>query len=299
MMKHRWLCLLLWLVLYATLPTCAQKAPKPVRVKAAYTYVSDNGDESRNKAVQTALLRARYEALKDVFGERVAGSTNMTTSNSQGVSSIKMWTHSGSELRADWLKTIKEDVREVTFRDGFWNVSVYVEGMAREVVAHADMECHILRNGTDLRHEDDRFRDGDRICLMFQSATKGYLAVYLLDETGAYCLLPYREQADGIYKIEANRKYVFFSEEYAGHGEEDFDLEVVVKTDKSQETDELCVVFSPRYFTKPVDQEGCQLGDGYVQPRNVSLEKFNDWLYKCQRTDAQMYVERKVITVKK
>ena len=76
-----------------------------------------------------------------------------------------------------------------------------------------DLQTVILRNGIDEKSASTDFKDGDDLFLSFQSPVNGYLSVYLVDaENNAYCLLPYRAQQAGIYKVEANRRYLFFKE---------------------------------------------------------------------------------------
>jgi hypothetical protein len=256
-------------------------------------------DESPKHAIETAFLRARYEALKESFGERVSSQTNMTLSNENGHSSVKFIQRGGSEIKADWLKTIKEEVLDQRLKDGFMIVTVYVEGMARETVsAGVDFEYHILRNGTTLDKEDDNFNDGDRICMTFQAPVNGYLAVYMLDESRAYCMLPYKEQVDGVYRIKANKQYVFFAKEYAVGEEQLYNVNNFAITNKAVEENEVCVVFSQHPFTKKTDEEGKQINSRFKLIRNVDIETFNDWLYKCQSNDPKMRVDRRTIIIK-
>ena len=42
----------------------------------------------------------------------------------------------------------------------------------------------------------------------YQSSTKGYVAVYLIDDSkNAYCLLPYQSSQDGKVRVDANTRY--------------------------------------------------------------------------------------------
>lgn len=293
---RRWFLLLTALCL--AVPMLAQKAK---RVKAEYTYVSDNRDESIRQAEANAFFKARCQALADEFGATVGGQTDIETVSENGQTSVRFRQRGGTELRADWLKTVKEEVRSRSMTDdGFLVVTVFVEGMAREIkTAGADFEYHLLRNGTDLTSEDDRFRNGDRLALMFQSAADGWLAVYLTDGQRAYCMLPYKEQPEGIYRVKANCRYVFFSDEHAQPEEQGYDLRLRLVTDKMQEVNTVYVVFSQQPFTKRTDSDGNRISDGLVMARNISLDDFEDWLYQCQRKDVGMRVEKKNITITK
>ncbi len=287
-------------MLLLSVSAMAQKA-KPVKVKAEETYVSDNKNESIKEAEDKAFFRARCKALEEEFGASTGGRTDITTIVENGQTSVKFRQQGGTEIRADWLKTIKEEVlsRSIT-NDGFMAIKVYVEGMAREIeMAGLNFEYHVLRNGNKIENEDDRFRNRDRVCLMFKAPVDGYLAIYLTDDKRAYCMLPYNEQTDGIYCIRHNQQYVFFSEEDAQTEEENYDLILRLVTDKQQEENTLYIIFSQKPFTKKTDEDGRMLSSNLMLARNVDLDEFEDWLYKCQRQDVQMRVEKKTITIKK
>lgn len=289
-------CLLLLTALCLAAPIVAQKAK---RVKAEYKYISDNRDESIRQAEANAFFKARCKALSDEFGATVGAQTDIETVSENGQASVRFRQRGGTALRADWLKTEREEVRSRSMTDdGFMVITVYVEGMAREIsTAGVDFEYHLLRNGTTQANEDDRFRNRDLLTMMFQSPADGYLAVYLTDGERAYCMLPYKEQKDGIYRVRANRRYVFFSDSHALPEEQGYDLRLRLVTDKASEENTVYVVFSQQPFTKKADTDGSPIADNLVMPRNVSLDDFEDWLYQCQRKDAGMRVEKKTITI--
>ena len=274
-------------------------AQKPQRVYAEYTYISDNKDESPNQSEKTAFFRARCKALEEKFGARTEDQTDIITINDNGQTSLKFRQRGGTEIKADWLKTIKEEVRSRSWtNDGFLIVEVYVEGMAREIVSAAvDFEYHLLRNGDKPEDEDDRFRNNDRLALSFKSPVDGYLAVYLTDDERAYCMLPYKEQTDGIYRVKANKEYIFFHEGHAQSIEKTYNLRLRLVTNKQREENTLYIVFSQKPFTKKVDNDGSAIKNNLVLARNVAIDDFEDWLYKCQRQDIQMRVEKKSIVI--
>ncbi len=277
---------------------CAQK---PKHVRAEYTYISENKEESPSQSEKTAFFRARCKALENEFGAMTGSQTDIVTMNDNGNTSVRFRQHGGTEIKADWLKTIKEEVRKRAWTDdGFMVIEVYVEGMAREIVsASVDFEYHLLRNGDKLENEDDRFRNNDRMALSFKAPVDGYLAVYITDDSRAYCMLPYKEQTDGIYRIKANKEYIFFHENHAQLTERGYDLRMRLVTDKQQEDNTVYIIFSQKPFTKKTDSEGSVVRDNLVLVRNVAIEEFEDWLYKCQRQDEQLRVEKKPILITK
>lgn len=290
--------LILMLAMCVSVPLLAQK---PHRVNAEYTYTSDNMDESPNQACQKAFLYARQDALKKVFGERVDGETEYIASIENGTESVSFRQRGGTMIRADWLKTVKEEVRSRSMtNDGFMIFTVYVEGMAREITtAGITLEYHILRNDTKLQNEDRHFKNLDNLYLWFKAPTDGYLTVYTTDEQKAYCMLPYQEQTDGVYQINANHEYIFYSKEHALKEEKNFGMPLVLSIDKDYEVNDFYIVFSKNLFTKVPDNAGSSIGEDMNLIRNVDLKKFNDWLYECQKRDVLMQVERTTITISK
>jgi len=277
-------------------PLMAQKAR---RVSAEYTYVSDKKDETPEQARREALLMARYEAIRSCFGELVAGQTDIVMNNNGGRTSMTFRHHGGTELKADWIETIKEEVRQQYYENGYWVVKVYVEGRAKEIdAAGVDFEYHILRNGTELRNEELRFKDRDRFYLTFRAPADGYLVVYVADEHSAYCVLPYAEQKGGNYQVKANRDYLFFSEDFRQEGEDSYNVAMrMVNLEKETVVNDVYVIFSPKPFTKKADRKGTKVGRNLELARNVDIETFSKWLAKCRRGDGQMHVERATITI--
>lgn len=175
-------------------------------------------------------------------------------------------------------------------------VTVRVKGKAREIVTAAiDFQVRILRNGTDDKFEDDDFRSGDDLYLSFQSPVSGYLAVYLVDADGqAFCLLPYRNQTDGIYQVNANQRYLFFNTREAPQTERPYVDEYVMTCSRSSEHNQIYVIFSPNQFVKAADNVSDDL-----LPRELLYNDFQRWLTKCRKRDKDMNLRMVPITIEK
>lgn len=243
-------------------------------VAGEYTFHAPE-NMTLEEAKQTALDRARIQALADEFGTIVSqtNTTHMQNSNNGGTD-IDFFSIGGSEVKGEWLETIGKPVYDIKYEQGMLIVKVYVKGKAREIVsAQIDVRAHVLRNGTDDKCESDEFRNGDALYLSFVSPVKGYLAVYLIDDKRtAYCLLPYRESTEGIYKIQANRRYVFFHADQAQRHDCNID-EYVMTCSCGQEHNQIYVVFSPQAFAKAADN-----AHGELLPRDLPFEDFQKWL---------------------
>lgn len=171
-----------------------------------------------------------------------------------------------------------------------------VKGEAREIVsAGIDFQAHILRNGTEDKFESEQFRSGDDLYLSFKSPVSGYLAVYLIDaESQAYCLLPYRNQTDGIYPINANQRYLFFNIKEATLIERPYVDEYVMTCEQESEQNQIYVVFSPNQFVKAADNQTKEL-----LPRDLPFEDFQKWLVKCRKHDKDMNLQMIPIVILK
>jgi hypothetical protein len=103
------------------------------------------------------------------------------------------------------------------------------------------------------------------------------LCVYLIDtEENAYCLLPYSTVTTGCQQIEANREYVFFSQDY-DHSADEY----VLGTEKSVEYNAFYIVFSPNKFTKARDFGGKKNWKNQLYPNTFPHKKsiaFTDFM---------------------
>ena len=196
--------------------TSAAFAQKLKTVEAEYTYHAPE-NVTLEQARRTALDRAMIQALANEFGTIVTQQNSTRVENRSGQSDIDFLSIGGSEVKGEWIETIGEPIYNIRYEGNMLVVVCNVKGKAREIVsAGIDFQAKILRNGTDDKFESNQFRSGDDLYLSFQSPVSGYLAVYLVDaDNQAYCLLPYRDQTDGVYPIKANQQYIFFSNEKA------------------------------------------------------------------------------------
>ncbi len=270
-------------------------AQKTKTVEGEYTYyVPEN--VTPEQARRIALERAQIQAIADEFGTIVqqSNSTRIQTSGSE--SKTDFFSIGGSEVKGEWIETIGKPEYDIRYDQDMLIVTCRVKGKAREIImSQIDFQARVLRNGTDDKFEDDDFKSGDDLFLSFTSPVNGYLAVYLIDSgERAFCLLPYRNQTDGIYPIEANRRYLFFSIKEASQQERPFVDEYNMTCERSSEHNVIYVVFSPNQFAKASDSSMSEL-----LPRELSYDDFQKWLAKCRKHDHDMIPRRIPITIKK
>lgn len=265
------------------------------KVEGEYTYRAPE-QVSVEQAKRTALERAKLEAMATTFGTNISQQNSTRVSNSNGKSNVDFLSISSSDVKGEWIETIGEPQYIINYEQGMLIVTCKVKGTIREITTAAiDIKAKVLRNGTEDRFESSEFRSGDDLYLSFQSPVDGYLAVYLLDEEGnAFCLLPYRNQSDGIYKVRANTPYIFFSEKDAPLQERSLIDEYVMTCEKAQEVNQIYTIFSPNPFIKSNDKD-----NGDALPRETDGESFQKWLAKVRRKDNSVNFSSKQITIAK
>lgn len=270
-------------------------AQKLKTVEGEYTYHAPE-NVTMEQAKRTALDRAMIQALADEFGTIVSQSNATRVENKNGQTDIDFLSIGGSEVKGEWIETIGEPQYNIRYEGDMLIVSVKVKGKAREIVsAGIDFQARILRNGTDDKFESDQFRSGDDLYLSFQSPVSGYLAVYLIDaEKQAYCLLPYRNQTEGIYPIKANQRYLFFNIKEASLQERPYVDEYVMTCERESEQNQIYIIFSPNQFVKATDNSS----NDYL-PRELSNGDFQKWLVNCRKHDKGMYQKMKTILIMK
>lgn len=203
---------------------------------------------------------------------------------------------SSSDVKGEWIETIGDPEYTIHYDKNMLVVKCVVKGNVREIESAAiDIKAKVLRNGTEDRFESSEFRNGDDMYLSFQSPTNGFLAVYLLDNNGdAFCLLPYRNQTDGIQRIAANISYVFFSEKHAEQEERRFVDEYTLTCEHINENNQIYIIFSPNPFVKANDND-----NGELLPREIDGHSFQTWLAKVRRKDKFVNFISKQITIQK
>ncbi|MDR1595101.1 MAG: DUF4384 domain-containing protein [Prevotellaceae bacterium] len=286
------LILLVWVIFPAV--TFAQKT---VTVCGEYTYIVPE-NVTQEQAKQTAIGRAKIEALTEKFNQTLSQQNATIAENSEEKSSVKFIAISGSEVRGEWIEDTKPPEIKIFYEEGMLVVKASVCGKAREIKgAGIDFTAQILRNGTESRFASDNFRHGDDFYLLFKTPVSGYLAVYLMDDRqNVFCLLPYRSDASGKTQVKAGKEYVFFSAKHADNESRAFVDEYTLTSEKSSEQNFLYLIFSPNAFTKANDS---QVDSELVLPRELPFEDFQKWLAKNKTKDKDMKVETKSLMIKK
>lgn len=284
--------ILIILVLALPITSFAQKEKK---VTGEYTYYAPE-EVTIDRAKRTALERAQLEAISATFGTNISQHNATRISNVNGHSDIKFHSFSSSDVNGEWIETIGAPEYNISYEQEMLVVKCKVTGKIREITSvPIDIKSKVLRNGTEDRFESSEFRSGDDMYLSFQSPLDGFLAVYLLDDNGdAFCLLPYKNQTDGIQKVSANTPYLFFSAKHVSLSERSLVDEYTLTCEHNMENNQLYVIFSPNTFAKANDNDM-----GERLPREIDSKSFQKWLAKVRRKDKDMNFISKQITITK
>lgn len=268
-------------------------AQKIKRVEGNYTYRAPE-NVTIEHAKYIALERAQIEAIASTFGTNISQHNLTRVSNSDGQSNVNFLSLSSSDVKGEWIETIGTPTYEISYEQDMLIINCKVKGVVREIItAEIDIRAKVLRNGTEDRFEASEFRSGDNIYLSFQSPVDGYLVIYLVDDNKAYCLLPYRNQAEGIYEVKANTAYTFFSESLAPVSEHYYVDEYELTCQKDNETNHIYLLFSPIQFIKANDKK---LEESL--PRELTLEAFQKWYSKQKQINSNFYTKHYLLTIK-
>lgn len=276
--------------------SAAAFSQKTEKVTATYTYYAPE-HISQAEAKRIALDRAKITAIADAFGTIVTQSNTNVVSVQNGKTEERFFSLGGSEVKGEWIETLKDPVYDIRYEGDMLVVSVEVTGRIREIVgAGIDFTAKVLRNGVEEKFDSTEFRSGDDLFLYFKSPVDGYLTVYLLDETSGdvFCLLPYRASGEGAYRIEHDRPYILFSSKHELNNPGDVD-EYNMTCNSDKEYNDVYVIFSPNSFAKANANEVMS----EVLPRQLSFEDYQKWLAKLRKKDRDACVKKIEIQIHK
>lgn len=265
-----------------------------VNVTGEYTYYGDDNTTPK-EARRLALEGARLDALAKAFGTTVTQSLVSDETVKDGKESNFFKSYSETEVKGEWLADNGEPEYKVSY-DNDGNIVMYckVKGRARALSNEApDFEVAVLRNGTELRHADTRFRSGDDMRLYFKAPVDGYIAVYLCgDDRMAYTLLPYSTSSVGCVKVKRGQEYVFFDTRLSPAELRSEVDEMQLMTDEVVERDRFYVLFSPKPFVKANDNFTAE-----NLPRSMPFNDFYKWLTKTRRNDPSLALKYIDVTI--
>jgi hypothetical protein len=103
----------------------------------------------------------------------------------------------------------------------------------------------------------------------------------------AYCLLPTSNDVRGNFQVKNNEEYILFNETPT----------YIFTTKYSLIYNHIAIVFSPNEFYKANDQQG--ENGKYTLPRELTLDKYQEWLSRCKAHDAQLVEKQLTVQIVK
>lgn len=271
----------------------ATYAQKTETVTAAYTYYAPE-NISLEEAKHIAVNRAKVEAIANAFGTLITQNNATVISNKEGESLNRFISLGGSEVKGEWIETIKEPVFDIRYEQGTLMVNVSLKGIIREAPKNSlSFSSTILRNGTSMKYESDDFRNGDDMYLRFSAPTDGYLVAYMYDETTdmAVCLLPYiADNSKGNVKIKGGEDYLFFKKISLDDTADEYTLTV---TNEKPEFETLYLVFA----THPIYMVTDKVCKNDLGMRYVPYKTLAKWLVDNRKND-NVKIEERMLTIK-
>lgn len=264
---------------------------RTAKVSGKYTYiVTDNDNVTLKEAKIKAIDMARAEAIKNEFGTLVVSDfINSDKVVDDELSSFFLMDTSSS-LKGEWLGDEKDPEVNLECVNGDIWFTAEVWGSAREIVrAKTDLTWEVQKKVNETKVEADEFNSGERFFVKFKSPADGYIAAYLItgdDDTA--CLLPYRKDTTGRFKVKGRTEYELF-DKAADPTASYYKL----STNQLQEYNQLVLIYSPNPFTKCTD-----VSNDPRRPNTLSQKDFAKWLLKNQRADNDMVVYRKWLSIK-
>lgn len=281
--------LLILTFLMAALTAVCADSDKVVKVQGVATYFG-GPDDSPAICRRKALEMAKIEALRRAFGTNITQDIYQNERIDNRRENTYFNALSSSEVNGEWIADDgAPDYKSGYDADGNLNITCTVKGSARRISNRAvDFKALVLRNGTEERFADTRFRPGDDLFLLFSTPEAGFLAAYLVDdEDNVVAMLPYTEMQTGVVPVGRDREYVFFDKKHAdsAFGRPDEYSMTFANDMKTVEYDRLYIVFSPARFSKALDRND---GSGM---RVLGHADFQRWLSDNRRRDPQMSVK--------
>lgn len=280
----------IFILLLVLLSTFALSAQRTAKVNGKYTYIlTENDNVTIKEAKIKSIEMAKAEALKNEFGTLVVSDFINSEKVANGDLSSYYIMDTSTSVKGEWLSDDKTPVVTIECVDGELLFTAEVWGTAREIKrAHTDIKWQIQREDQGTKIESDKFNSGDRFFVKFRSPADGYVAIYLItDDDDSSCLLPYRKDNAGRYHVRGGKEYTFFDKSIDPTASY-----YKLSTNNPVEYNQLVIIFSPNPFTKCSDTSGDSR-----RPNFLSQKDFAKWLLKCQRTDNEMVVYSKWLTI--
>ncbi|MBL7906169.1 MAG: hypothetical protein JNL22_14185 [Bacteroidales bacterium] len=283
--------ILLAFFMSASISAIAQKQ-EIIRVSGEEQVRIEN-NETLNQAKERAEELAKLNAIQKEFGTYAEMQTDMVVEEGKVNYSIM----AGTRMKADWIETTKIEFTYPEQKIGNSNekfnyVKCRIEGTARKISSKAKVEALSLRC-PQKECFTEAFKNNQQLYLYFKSPVDGYLSVFIDDGLTAQRLLPYEKMKnESFIRITGDKDYVFF-ENRKGYNSTEIMDEVILVTGKTEEYNNIYVIFSEEPFRKPILKESSPADDATIFPKSLSSEDFQEWL-ASNRAASTTFQDKKI-----
>lgn len=265
-----------------------------VKVKGTYTYnIGENEFFSIAEAKRKAVEQAKLMALKEAFGEYYHEDVVDVRTETDDKSSGFFYESSMASVKGVWISDITEPVVDVYLTDNGLIFKAEVEGNATEKKDLINIKWNIKGEWKgNIEHDNPMLMPDERFYLNFQSPVAGFVAVYLknLENNEIACLLPYKANLNGQYRISGGKQYQFFNDAYDNTANE-----YAFSKPKQGKTEvyKIILVFSTMPFTKCVDSTG-----DFKHANSLTDVDFKKWISNLRAIDQNIVIEERFLIVK-
>lgn len=252
--------------------------------------VTDNTPMTLYEAKKHAIDQAQADGIKKVFGERVTSDMEIVNEERNGKVVSRFRETTRSVANGQWIGNEKDPVINMDYDNGILYINADVWGTVREFSqSEVDLRWYVAVDSKDgQRVMTTQLLHKQRFYVHFQSSVNGYLAIYVLDQSGeASCILP---KEGGIYNVTGGKSYCLFDPD-----KDAFAKPIWFTVDEEREDYQIVLLFSPRSFSKCIDEKATDNN----KFNTVKAKYFESWLKRVQLEDPSMVVKQLPIAVLK
>ena len=261
-----------------------------------------------NESVEAGKLRIRegaiLNALEKAYGVAVFQGNNLYVSNKntrEKTESKTLFTSYGETyVKGELLEVLTEKFTQLTFEVNKgkkgkkkvetqvsieWKCEVTIK--CREYQAPvANFKSYTLNCPDTNSCRTTTFKNEESLFLYFSSPQKGYVSVFLDDNSSAVICLPYvtnRQNYMSGFPVEGGKQYIFFEDNKSYYDNTKTRVDEL-EWETRENLEKMTVIFSPYPFELPEFNAAYQkyVPSNYNLPDNLPSEDFNKWLINVQ-----------------
>ncbi|MCZ2356769.1 MAG: hypothetical protein LC115_08815 [Bacteroidia bacterium] len=243
-------------------------------------------DQAKDAAIKVAIESA--------FGSAIYQNSSLSLETTNGKTNSDFRLRSDSYMRGVWLETLslsqQTEIRKQQGLEKLW-LHTRISGHARKLKTAPANVAIAFANCPAISCESTTFFSGERLYLLAESDTKGFLTIFLDDRTTAYQLLPYQRMPEKqpFFELQARQQYVLFSNklEHNYFSQDPYfqEDELMISADKP-EYYRLYALWTAHEVAPPKVKSA-----EYSNPGELSSEKFQQWLSQILSQEEQAVIQ--------